>query len=118
MTPRATVADTLRALAPVLVALADAIGIEEPEPDATPADSWVDARSCAPLSRRRFLALCASGAIPSSAVGRRVVARRSALDAYLASRERTPKPTPRDACTQLDAWLAERGVRRASKGAA
>ena len=45
-------------------------------------DEWVDQEQ-SPLGRRRHLALAKSGKLPASKVGRRVLIRRSAIDAYL-----------------------------------
>ncbi len=44
---------------------------------------WVDQTTCAPMSKRRYLALCAEGALPARKDGRRVLVKRSDMEAYL-----------------------------------
>jgi hypothetical protein len=112
----ATVAAALRSQAATLLALADAIEAEPAHP-ATADDPWVDRRSSG--LGRRFLSLCASGVIASGRNGRRVVARRSAVDAWIEAQHRTPQrgdvPTDR-----LAAWMKANGVgpaRRRGAGA-
>ena len=53
----------------------------------TPAADWI-APDASPLGKRRTLALCRSGALESSKVGRKVLVRRASLDAFLRRHER------------------------------
>lgn len=59
----------------------------ERAPAVAPAEEWV-APDASPLGKRRTLALARSGALESSKVGRRVLIRRTSLDAYLRRHER------------------------------
>ena len=112
---RPTHADALRATAAALVALADSLDAGPVEAPVPAGDGWADARSCSPLSRRQFLKLCASGELPSTRVGRRVVVRRADLDAHvaagLARRSKPTKPTAGD--TRFASWLASNKITRA-----
>ena len=110
---RPTHADALRATAAALVALADSLDAAPVEAPRPAGESWVDGRSCAPLRRRKFLALIAAGELPAVADGRRWLVRRSDLDAFLAGRiERREAPT---STTARDRWLEGRLAARGMK---
>ena len=93
----------------VLAALADHLEAAPVEATGRP-DEWLDARSCSPVSRRRVLDLVARGDLPGSRVGRKVVVRRSDLDAYLLKHRVEPANQDVGSDAWLQARLAARGM--------
>ena len=98
----------------VLSALADHLETV-PAEDTGRAHEWLDARSSSPTFRRRVLDLVARGELPGSRVGRKIVVRRSDLDAYLMKHRVEARPTESAADRHFEAWLAENGIRRATR---
>jgi excisionase family DNA binding protein len=78
------------------------------------AGEWVD-QTTSPLGHRRHLELVRSGALPASRSGKRVLVRRSDLDAYLAEHATAIAPTeeasPNDAAAVAE-LLADLGEER------
>jgi excisionase family DNA binding protein len=60
------------------------------EPQQGDAGEYVDARSAA-TGRKTFLRAAKAGAFPSYRVGRRVLARKADVDAWIVSRKRAPR---------------------------
>lgn len=60
------------------------------EPEQGDAGGYYDARS-SPSGPKTFLRAAKSGAFPSYRVGRRVLARKADVDAWIQSRKRTPR---------------------------
>lgn len=82
-------ADALEAQARVLRAQAEALAVAGTAPAIGPA--YYDGRS-APMGRRGFLRLTANGVIPSYKIGRRVVAQREDVDAWIRAQRRDVEP--------------------------
>lgn len=57
-------------------------------------DDWVDQTTCAPLPKRTFLRLIASGELSARAVGKRRLVRRRDLDRYI-EKQAVREPTAR-----------------------
>lgn len=57
---------------------------------------YYDAKSC-PMAPTTFRRAAAAGAFPSFKIGRKVVARKADVDAWIATQARTPKPKEQSA---------------------
>lgn len=83
-------------------------------------DEFVDQRSVPGLTRRAYLEAARAGAFKSSKVGRRVIAKRAEVIAWIESKARGPvgAPAPAVAVDELDEEREALGLKPRARGAA
>ncbi|MDC0679695.1 hypothetical protein [Sorangium atrum] len=107
--------DLLKAFATIARYLADSIreaANENAAGDTSPA--YYDARS-SPTGPTTFRRAAAAGAFPSFRVGRKLMARKADVDAWIATQARTPKPKKQSGDDADAAFFASLQPRRSSR---
>ncbi|WP_438032208.1 hypothetical protein [Sorangium sp. So ce204] len=75
---------------------------------------YYDAKSC-PMAPTTFRRAAAAGAFPSFKIGRKLMARRADVDAWIATQARTPKPKEQTADDVDAAFFASLQPKRPSR---
>jgi hypothetical protein len=112
--PGAVLGALVEILADALVARLRAGGLE-PTRKAEEPSGWYDQES-APIARRTYLALCRSGRIPSTKVGKSVLVERRVLDAWISANGARPtkpgaSPSPTDVTVTDEELMRTAGFR-------
>ncbi|MGK4008368.1 hypothetical protein WMF31_37495 [Sorangium sp. So ce1036] len=102
-----------RALEAALTLLSEA---EEPPTKGTDSGPTFYTSATSPLGRRLFLRLARQGAFPSHRVGRLVLAKREAVDAWIAAQS-NQKRSASTSTDEIDALLRSNRIRPASRKA-